>query len=214
MLPPVWSEYQRQLVSSMVWCSVPSIAPLFSSTQCSTPDYETCHFVSNKRGRSYQGMLSLLVFHFLKKCSNIFIFGCCGGNVSFFMVPKFQDPTQPPTWKRNLQSFFWTFSWHMRIRALSSKKGGWPTLSTCFTHTDSGITEIREFNPIKHSYITFILYPSPLLCIFILISVISKKQGERSWVLKLWHLEEAQNQQIRYLIYSKKKIRIKRLNNP
>ena len=70
-------------------------------------------------------------------------------------------------------TFFWNFSWYMRIWALSylkickwSELGGWPPISTYFSHTDSGITNMNEIGPIKHSYITFFYNPAPLEFIF------------------------------------------------
>ena len=52
-----------------------------------------------KRGCGYKALQSLLCCHFFQKCSNLFIFWYCGRNVCFSKMPKFQDPTQPPSYQ-------------------------------------------------------------------------------------------------------------------
>ena len=61
-----------------------------------------------QRGHGYKGLQSLLACNFFQECSHIFIFWYCGRNVCFFNLPKFQDPTQPPSFHTPSAKFLFT----------------------------------------------------------------------------------------------------------
>ena len=126
---------------------------------------------------------SLLACHYFQKCPNILIFWYCGRNVCFSNMPKFQDPTRPPSFQIPSAKFLFKLQLtHENMghgHRLSEKlkmvqQLGW-TFKFNLLFRNIGDEWILPKKTLLFNFFCIPLPPSPLECLFMWISLISKK---------------------------------------